>query len=198
LRAGTRGRTFDQASFGGRCGVLLGGSRSRLTVLLLAATLAAACKRERGDRPAPTEPQPTAAQEVGRSPSERPSAPEPGQRANRQRRAAARASAVRHVAGTLERRSLERVVIRGPGEERVTLTIARGTAITLDGRAASVETLREGSAVRASYESGRGERPTALSIEGRSNGGQDAREARPAAPQGTAPSAGARGEPGGK
>jgi hypothetical protein len=167
------------------------GSPSRLAALVLVAALAA-CGRERARRPAPPEPQPTAAQEVGRSPSELPSAaPEPGQRASRQRRAAVRASAVRHVAGTLERRSEERVVIRGPGAERVTLAIDRGTAITLDGRAARVEALREGSEVRAAYESGRGERPAALSIEGRSAGG---RAAATEASSGEA----ARKEPGGK
>jgi hypothetical protein len=174
--------------------VVLGGSGSRLAVLLLAAALAAACKRERdAAHPAPVAPLPTAAQEVGRSPSERPSTPEPGQRANRQRRAAARASAVRHVAGTLERRSAERVVIRGPGEERVTLTLAAGTEITLNGQPARIEALREGSSVSAAYESGRGERPTALSIEGRSSGGRDA--GAPGAT--TAPAAGNRREPGG-
>ena len=47
--------------------------------------------------------------------------PQSSRRANRQRRAAARASAIRHVAGTLEHRSVERVVIRGPGEEPVSV-----------------------------------------------------------------------------
>jgi hypothetical protein len=167
--------------------VLLG---FRLAVLLLAAALAFACKREHDDGRAPAEAQPTAAQQEGRSPAEGPSAPEPSQRANRQRRAAARASTVRHVAGTLERRSMERVVIRGPGEERVTLRIARATEITLDGRPATLEALREGSAVRAAYESGRGERPTALSIEGRSS--DERRERR--APDATwVPNTGERG-----
>ncbi|HSD20798.1 MAG TPA: hypothetical protein VLC54_12210 [Anaeromyxobacter sp.] len=150
---------------------------SRLSVLLLSAALAFACKRERDDGRPPAEAKPTAAQQEGRSPAEAPSASESSRRANRQRRAAARASTVRHVAGTLEHRSVERVVIRGPGEERVTLQIARGTEITLDGRPATLEALREGSAVRAAYESGHGERPTALSIEGRSSDERGVRRA---------------------
>jgi len=172
--------------------VLLGGSR--LTVLLVTAALALACKRERADEKPQAEARPTAAQEGGRSLAERPSSPEPSRRANRQRRAAARAGTIRHIAGTLERRSSERVVIRGPGAESVTLRIARGTEIKLDGRPASLDSLREGSEVRAAYESGRGERPTALSIEGRTSGGRG--ERRP--PDATwVPNTGERGSSGG-
>ncbi len=172
--------------------MLLGSSRSLLAISLCAA-LALACQRERepGDGvPPPPEAQPTTAQQGGRSPPELTSAPEPSRRANRQRRAAARSSAVRHLAGTLERRSAERVVIHGPGEERVTLRIARGTEVTLDGRTARLESLPEGSAVHVAYESGRAGRPTALAIEGRS------KVRAPGATPATGPAS--RSEPGGK
>lgn len=119
-------------------------------------------------RPPRLDPEPTAAQQAGRTPGERGSEGTSG-RSDRHRRAAARASTVRTIEGTLERLSGEGVVIRAPGEERVALRLGGGTAITIDGRPAAIEALREGAEVRASYASGRAGRPTALSIEARSS-----------------------------
>ncbi|WP_243338273.1 hypothetical protein [Anaeromyxobacter soli] len=150
---------------------------------LLAAALALACKR--GERAAreqdPVEP-PTVAQRDGRTPEERSAGPEESRRADRHRRAAIRARAIRKIEGTLERCAEGRVVIRAPGEESVVLRVGDATAITLDGRTAPLASLREGSPVRASYESGRGGRPTALTIDARSAPRTD----RPA-PEGPAP-----------
>ncbi|WP_242346252.1 hypothetical protein [Anaeromyxobacter terrae] len=179
--------------------MLLACHSSRLAALLTAA-LALACKRggEAAREQAPAEAPATVAQRDGRTPGERSSGLEESRRADRHRRAAARARAIRKIEGTLERNADGRVVIRAPGEESVVLRVGSATAITLDGRAAPLGSLREGTEVRASYESGRGGRPTALTLDARS-----APRTGRGAPEGPAPDArwvpntGERGSDGG-
>lgn len=207
MPADVAGRTFERGylPFDRRCGVVLGGSRSRLA-LVVAGALAFACRRgpeapetsappeERGEAP---EPEATAAQRGGRTPGEQ-AQQEPSGRSDRHRRAAARAKSVRRIEGTLERLSEERVVIRAPGEERVTLRIGTRTTITVDGRPGRLVELREGAEVRASYASGRAGRPTALSIEGRSTSGQVRRPDTEPPPDAVwVPNTGELGSPGG-
>ncbi|WP_041448024.1 hypothetical protein [Anaeromyxobacter sp. Fw109-5] len=185
--------------------MLLGGSSSRLA-LVVAGALAVACRRgpeapeasappeERAEAP---EPEATAAQRGGRTPGEQ-AHQEPSGRSDRHRRAAARARSVRRIEGTLERLSEERVVIRAPGEERVTLHVGTRTAITVDGRPGRLVELREGAEVRASYASGRAGRPTALSIEARSASGRGHRPGGGPPPDAVwVPNTGELGSPGG-
>jgi hypothetical protein len=56
------------------------------------------------------------------------------------------------------------VAIRPAGAPPLTLRVGPRTTITVDGRPARLEALREGAEVRASYRTGGG-RPTAIAIE---------------------------------
>jgi hypothetical protein len=86
-------------------------------------------------------------------------------RGDRHARAEARRDAtVERVSGTVSRAGARSVAIRRDGAPPLTLRVAPGTAITVDGRPARLEALREGTEVRASYRPGGG-RPTAITIE---------------------------------
>ena len=72
----------------------------------------------------------------------------------------------------------DRVLVIDPaGAPPLTLRIAPGTVVTLDGRPARPEALPPGAEVRAAYRTGEGGRPTAIAVEARSA------SAPPAAPQ---------------
>jgi hypothetical protein len=86
-------------------------------------------------------------------------------RGDRHARAEARrAPGVERVSGTVSRAGARTVAIRRTNAPPLTLRVAPGTTITMDGRPARLETLREGAEVRASYRPGGG-RPTAIAIE---------------------------------
>lgn len=88
-------------------------------------------------------------------------------RGDRHARAEARRDpGVKRVTGTVARAGGRAVAIRSAGAPPLTLRVARETAITVDGRPAGLEALREGVEVRASYRPGGG-RPTAVSIDAR-------------------------------
>jgi len=92
-----------------------------------------------------------------------------GRRGDRHARAAARKSpSVKRVEGKIARASERQVVIRPSGSPEMTLRVAPGTTVTVDGRPARVEALQQGAEVRAAYETGDGMRPTAITIEARS------------------------------
>lgn len=147
------------------------------TLLLAAALLAAACDRGAG------EPREQPAEERAADPRTS------GRRGDRHQRAAARtAPAVKRVEGTLARAGEKQVVIRLPGEPEMTLRVAAGTTVTLNGRPARLDHLQPGAEIRAAYQTGQGGRPTAISIEARSPGKKD-----PAPPR-----AAAGGRPGGR
>jgi hypothetical protein len=74
---------------------------------------------------------------------------------------------VKVVEGTVTRAGARQVVIRPRGSAAVTLRVAPGTRVTLDGRPARADALRDGVEVRASYPAGGDTRPTALSSEAR-------------------------------
>lgn len=102
-------------------------------------------------------------------------------RGNRHARAEARrAPAVKRVAGTVSRAGGRSVAIRPAGGPPLTLRVAPGTSITVDGQPARLEALREGAEVRASYRAGGG-RPTAVSIDARTKAVPAARPEPPAA-----------------
>lgn len=112
-----------------------------------------------------------------------PAAPGPGGgRGDRHARASARRSpTVKRVEGTLAHAGERSVVIRQAGAPELTLGVAPGTTITVNGRPARLEGLREGAEVRAAYRTGSGGRPTALSIEARAAAGSGAPETSPGA-----------------
>lgn len=152
-----------------------------VTAAALAALLACepASQGDRAERPAraeadgaPARPAPPAA--------ERPSEGRTSvRRGDRHARAAARQSPkVKRVEGTLARSGPRQVVIRPAGRPELTLRVAPTTTVTLDGRPARADALREGVEVRASYETGSGGRPTAIRIE--ANAPKPPAERRPA------------------
>ncbi len=103
-----------------------------------------------------------------------------GGRGDRHARAAARRSpTVKRAEGTLARAGERSVAIRQAGAPELTLRVAPGTTITVNGRPARLATLREGIQVGVAYRTGSGGRPTAISIEARSA------PDRGAAPEGT-------------
>ena len=160
----------------------------RPAALALATAALLAChKDDRGDRPQGA---PAAEDESRREQREAQAQGEATPRASRQRRAAERATAVRKVAGTVEHATPYRVTIRAPGEPALGLRVAAGTKVTLDGRPTRAEALKEGTAVRAAYQTGGGAAATALSIEASS-------QARPPPPAEWAPNTGEPGSPGG-
>jgi hypothetical protein len=86
-------------------------------------------------------------------------------RGDRHARAAARRSpGVKRVAGTVSRAGARVLSVRSAGAPPLTLRVAPSTTITVDGRPARLEALREGAEVRASYRT-TGGRPTAIAIE---------------------------------
>jgi hypothetical protein len=88
-------------------------------------------------------------------------------RGDRHARAAARrAPGPKEIAGTVSRAGARTVEIRTAGALPLTLRVGPRTAITVDGRPARPDALREGAEVRASYRTGGG-RPTAIAIEAR-------------------------------
>jgi hypothetical protein len=102
----------------------------------------------------------------GRPASERPPSLERGDR--HARAAARRTLPVKRVEGTLARVGERQVVIRRRGGPELSLRVSSRTRVTMNGRPADLERLREGADVRAAYQTGDGGRPTALSIEARS------------------------------
>jgi hypothetical protein len=136
--------------------------RRTAAFLGIAAALAVGCRTE----PPPPPQQPPAARPAERSAPVPPAAA--GPRGDRHARAAARRSPkVKRVDGKLARCDRRAVVIRAPGVPALTLRVAPGTAVTLDGRPARSEALPPGADVRAAYRTGEGGRPTAISIEAR-------------------------------
>ncbi len=80
--------------------------------------------------------------------------------------AAGRAQAgTQQVTGTVARADETRLVIRAPDRPDLTLRVTDRTAVKVDGRPASADQLEEGSSVRASFQTGSGGRPTAISVE---------------------------------
>jgi hypothetical protein len=101
--------------------------------------------------------------------------PEGAPRGDRHARAAARRSLpVKRVDGTLASVGDRQVVIRRRGAPDLPLRVSPRTRVTLNGRPATFDGLREGADVRAAYQSGDGGRPTALSIEASSKRGDAA------------------------
>lgn len=96
---------------------------------------------------------------------QRPPDVQPGERrGDRHARAAARrAPGVKEIAGTVSRAGARTVAIRPAGAPPLTLRVGPRTTITVDGRPARLDALREGAEVRASYRTGGG-RPTAIAI----------------------------------
>jgi hypothetical protein len=137
--------------------------RLRVRVLVLAAALALGCERGGGERAAP----PPAYAGVSGPATVRPDGTRAsGRRGDRHARAASRRSrVVKRIEGKLARADGRLVVIRAPGAAPLTLRLAPGTTVTQGGRPAAIEALREGTEVRASYQTGGGGRPTAISIE---------------------------------
>jgi hypothetical protein len=89
-------------------------------------------------------------------------------RGDRHARAAARnRHVVKRVRGRLARADDRAVVIGDRGAPPLTLRIAPGTSVTLDGKAIRAEALPPGVDVRAAYRTGDGGRPTALTVEAR-------------------------------
>jgi hypothetical protein len=74
---------------------------------------------------------------------------------------------VKRVDGRLARSDERTVVVGAPNEPPLTLRVAPGTAVTLDGLPARAEALPAGADVRAAYRTGDEGRPTAISIEAR-------------------------------
>jgi hypothetical protein len=141
-------------------------------------------------KPRPEPPAPPAAERPGApapEASEREPAPSPT--GDRHARAAARRShLVKRTTGKLARAD-ERVLVIGDGSGAapLTLRIAPGTAVTLDGEPARPEALPPGAEVRAAYRTGDGGRPTAITVEVRRAPGAVPPPPAPAAPA-TAPS----------
>ncbi|HET8539703.1 MAG TPA: hypothetical protein VFL83_07510 [Anaeromyxobacter sp.] len=108
-----------------------------------------------------------AARADARPPGPPPAAPA-NPRGDRHARAATRQSRnVKRADGTLVRADGRTVVLAKPGAPPLTLRIAPGTRVTLDGRPARAEALPPGADVRASYQTGDAGRPTAVAIEAR-------------------------------
>jgi hypothetical protein len=172
---------------------------ARLPLLAVALVVSAVgCRQgERSDaRGAPAEPRADDSRREAREARSQAEAPEATPRAGRQRRVAEKAHTVRHVAGRLEEASGQQVIIRAPGEPRLTLRVSSLTAVTVDGRPSRLESLQRGTDVRASYQTGGGARPTALAIEVRS-GGADPPPPGPTPDARRAPSTGDPGSRGG-
>jgi hypothetical protein len=92
--------------------------------------------------------------------------------------------------GRIERADARTVVVAEPDAPPLTLRIAPGTAVTLDGRPARAEALPQGADVRAAYRTGEGGRPTAVAIEASDAAGKEpppAREEPPPARWDSAP-----------
>jgi hypothetical protein len=148
----------------------------RLHVLSVAALVAvAACSRpaerprEEGRVDAPVLARAARASHGERA--KEPLRPAAGRGDRHARAAAGRARPAKRIDGTLARLDGRLLVIRSPAGSELTLRTSPSTRVTLEGRPAELESLREGAEVRATYESGGG-RPAALSVE--------ARRARPA------------------
>ncbi|HEY6006131.1 MAG TPA: hypothetical protein VIV57_24840 [Anaeromyxobacter sp.] len=111
----------------------------------------------------------------GAAPADRASERPPSlERGDRHARAAARRSlVVKRVEGTLSRVGERQVVIRRRGGPELSLRVSPRTKVTMNGRPAGLERLREGAEVRAAYQTGDGGRPTALSIEAQSAPGPE-------------------------
>jgi hypothetical protein len=129
------------------------------------AALGPACEWPESGRRASAEGAPAP---VGRSEAagQRPPDVQTGERrGDRHARAAARrAPGVKEIAGTVSRAGARTVAIRPAGAPPLTLRLGPRTTITVDGRPARLDALREGAEVRASYRTGGG-RPTAIAIE---------------------------------
>jgi hypothetical protein len=139
----------------------------RLAIACLWCAALLACD-ERAVTPAPA---PAAPSDARTSPEttrpQRPGEPPAASgRGDRHARASARrAPTVKRVAGTISRANGRLVVIRRPGAPEVTLRIAPGTSVTVNGQPARADALPPGADVRAAYETGSGGRPTALTLE---------------------------------
>lgn len=134
----------------------------------LLASLAASCElaASRPQPPHPAEASAPLAPAAAPPARERPAtARRTERRGDRHARAAARkAPQVKRIAGTVARADDRGVAIRAPGAAPVTLRVSPETTVTLDGRPARIDAVREGAEVRASYRTGGG-RPTAIAIE---------------------------------
>jgi hypothetical protein len=85
---------------------------------------------------------------------------------DRHARAAARRShLVKRARGTLARSDGRAIVVSRAGAPPLTLRVAPGTSVTLDGRPARAEALPPGAEVRAAYRTADGVRPTAIAVE---------------------------------
>jgi hypothetical protein len=134
-------------------------------------------------KPRPEPPQPPAAGRASDAPPAEAAEARaaPGASGDRHARAAARRKhVVKRTTGKLARADERVVVIGGPDAPPLTLRIAPGTTVTLDGQPARPEALPPGAEVRAAYRTGDGGRPTAISVEVRRP---------PEAPPATAPAA---------
>jgi hypothetical protein len=124
----------------------------------------AACRGEPAAAPQPAKERAPAAPAVAPTPL----APVPNRTGDRHARAAARRSpVVKRIDGRLARSDERTVVVGAPDAPPLTLRIAPGTAVTLDGLPARAEALPAGADVRAAYRTGDEGRPTAISIEAR-------------------------------
>ncbi|BDG03677.1 hypothetical protein [Anaeromyxobacter oryzae] len=72
------------------------------------------------------------------------------------------------VTGTVARADETRLVIRAPDRPDVTLRVSDRTTVKVDGQPASIDRLEEGTSVRASFQTGHGGRPTAITVEAQS------------------------------
>jgi hypothetical protein len=136
----------------------------RREILAALAAVALSCGDRKGE-PRETAPAGGEASAPDR-PGERPPSLERGDR--HARAAARRTLVVKRVEGTVARVGERQVVIRRRGGPEVSLRVSERTKVTVNGRPAGLERLREGAEVRAAYRSDEGGRATALSIEARS------------------------------
>ncbi len=116
-----------------------------------------ASSREQAARQAPAAP---ARKVAGKA------APRTGPSGDRHARAEAhRPHQVKRARGKLARSDDRAIVVTRADGPPLTLRVAPGTSVTLDGRPARAEALPAGADVRAAYRTGDGERPTAITIE---------------------------------
>jgi hypothetical protein len=132
----------------------------------------AACRDEPPKRAAEQPPARPASAAADAAPDAREdAAPAAVRSGDRHARAAARRShVVKRARGTLARSDDRAIVVSRPDAAPLTLRVAPGTSVTLDGRPARAEALPPGADVRAAYRSGDGGRPTAIVIEAQRRG----------------------------
>lgn len=142
--------------------------RTRLAALLLYGGALCAAALACGDSGAPRRGAPSGAgpaASAAPSPDERASPPSPRRGDRHARAAAGRARPVHEVVGTLVRSEGGRIVIRPDGGREVTLRMGPRTALTAPPGGDARTALGAGAEVRASWRSGDGDPPAALSVD---------------------------------